>query len=89
MSLCLGYISAAVIKCQVKCHFQEEGFIWITDKGATIMVGQLGWQEPEVADHITSTIRNRRVHVGGLVPNSVSAVCTIRDPLPRNGSVHS
>lgn len=86
MSVSLGYISAAVIKCLVKCNFQEEGFIWLTDKGTATMVGQLRWQEPEVADYFTPTIRNRRVHVGGMLLNLVSTFCTAQDALPREWS---
>lgn len=41
MSVCLGYISAAVIKCLVKCSFQEEGLIWLTDKGNPSTFGLL------------------------------------------------
>lgn len=72
-----------MIKYLVKGTFREEGFIWLTDKGVAIMVEKLRLQEPEVADHITSTIRNGTVNVGRLLLNSLSAFCTILGPLPR------
>lgn len=83
MSVCLGYISAAVIKCLVKCSFQEEGLIWLTDKGTTITVGQLRWQEPEVADHIHSL--EQRSACGWATAQLSFCILSC----PGNGSVHN
>lgn len=51
--------------------------------GIAIMVGKLRLQEPEVADHIPSTVGNRTADVGRLLLNSLFVFCTILDPLPR------